>query len=704
VSTATSRAPLDVILSRLPKHRKHGHGFRAKCPAHDGISDNSLSIKQGDNGDALLHCFSGCAYGSIMEALGLEESDGFVEPLKGRGDGIIFDIGQRASTNGAKPQKSYSRSTPYEAEYDYEDEDANLLYSVRRYANPKAFRPFIPGVDYSTLNGVKKIVPYRLPEILASGGIVLIAEGEKDVHQLEDRGFVATCNHGGAGKWTDEHSQYLSGRDVVVISDNDKPGRDHSQKVAASLAGIAASVKVIDSLPGLAEPGADVSDWFAAGGTAEQLASIMASAPEWTAPDLLTMKVEKDPELIPEPELHEAALHGLLGDIWRVYDPYTEAHPAAVIATLIVYFGNCAGRSPHTFVGDTRHGLNHFAVIVGATSRSRKGTSSAPAERMFREVDQTWLYDRKADGIGSGEAIVWAIRDPSEPKENPKTGETVIEDQGVEDKRLMIHEEEFSSQLKVIGRDGSIAGETMRKCWDSREVLRNMVKSKPIKATNPHVSLLGHITEPELRQTLTETDQANGVGNRIMWVHAKRSKLLPDGERIPDATLAPLICRMRDAIYLARQGGQINRDPDTADLWRQVYPDLSKDYPGLFGSLTARAEAHVLRLSMTYALLDCSTVVRVEHLKAALAFWRYCEDTARYIFGDRTGDPVADRILGALRASGELRESDLHDLFGRNQKADRIAAALQSLLTYGLVTFESRATGGRPARYWRATR
>jgi hypothetical protein len=63
----TGRA-LERVLSRT-NARKNGHGWMARCPAHDDGSP-SLSIRQGDKG-ALLKCHAGCAPESILEALGL---------------------------------------------------------------------------------------------------------------------------------------------------------------------------------------------------------------------------------------------------------------------------------------------------------------------------------------------------------------------------------------------------------------------------------------------------------------------------------------------------------------------------------------------------------------------------------------------------------------------------------------------------------
>ena len=104
-------------------------------------------------------------------------------------------------------------------------------------------------------------VPFQLPELLeaiANEYTAFVVEGEKDVESLARIGIVATCNAGGAGKWKKAHSDYLKGADVVNIPDNDKPGRDHAQSVAAS------SLDGVRTNPGAARSAGDMSDWITA--------------------------------------------------------------------------------------------------------------------------------------------------------------------------------------------------------------------------------------------------------------------------------------------------------------------------------------------------------------------------------------------------------------------------------------------------------
>ena len=108
---------------------------------------------------------------------------------------------------------------------------------------------------------------------------------------------------------------------------------------------------------------------------------------------------------------------------------------------------------------------------------------------------------------------------------------------------------------------------------------------------------------------------------------------------------------------------------------------------------------------MLYALLDRSEVIRRDHLEAALSLWRYCEESARHIFGDALGNPVADEILRALRDNpGGLTRTQINELFARNRKAGELDRALRVLLQHGFASSQTETTGGRPIERWFAKR
>jgi hypothetical protein len=230
-----------------------------------------------------------------------------------------------------------------------------------------------------------------------------------------------------------------------------------------------------------------------------------------------------------------------------------------------------------------------------------------------------------------------------------------------------------------------------------------LVKNAPAKATGVHISILGHITAEELRRYLTATESANGFGNRFAFVCVQRSKFLPFGGRVPEADLAKLRCRLKEALDFAAKAGEMSLAEDARAVWAAVYPALSEGQPGLAGALLSRAEAHVMRWAHLYALLDLSAEVRRTHLDAALALWDYSEASARYLFGASLGDPLADEIYQALRASPNgLTRTEIRDLFGRHQHADRINRALAALQRARLAHQCREDTGGRPVERWRA--
>jgi Protein of unknown function (DUF3987) len=322
---------------------------------------------------------------------------------------------------------------------------------------------------------------------------------------------------------------------------------------------------------------------------------------------------------------------------------------------------------------------------------------------MFKEIDSEWIDKRVTGGLSSGEGLIFAVRDERVDKVPVKEHgrvvdyQEVISDHGVEDKRLLLVEEELAQALKVMSREGNILSAVIRQAWDGGN-LNPLTKSNPIKSTGAHISIIGHITKAELLRHLTATEQSNGFANRFCWFVVTRSKCIADPTGIPAQTLSPLIEELRDAVDFARRTGEIRRDKEAAAIWEAVYPQLSEGKPGLMGAVISRAEAQVMRLACIYALLDKSEVVRVEHLRAALALWDYSEKSAEAIFGELTGDPAVDKAREALLTRGTLTMTELHGIFGRNVPKAEIERVVSVLLKQGVATISTEPDGnGRPA-------
>ena len=425
--------------------------------------------------------------------------------------------------------------------------------------------------------------------------------------------------------------------------------------------------------------------------------------------------VDREVEAEPWPEqIDQAAFHGLAGEIVRTIDPHTEADPVAILGQTLVAFGNLIGRTSCFRAEADCHFGNLFLVLVGSTSKGRKGSSWGQVARVMGQVDEEWAEARVKNGLSSGEGVIWAVRDEivrQEPireggrKGGPVVGyEEVIADAGVDDKRLLVVETEFASVLKAAARERNTLSPVIRAAWDTG-TLRTLTKNSPAVATDAHISIIGHITSDELRRLVTETDLANGLANRILWLCVRRSKCLPDGGALNDADLAPLITRLKYAAAQARSFSTICRDDQARRVWHEVYPALSEGRPGLLGAATSRAEAQTMRLAMLYALLDESPVIRVEHLMAALALWDYADRSARHVWGSSFGNSVADAIIRALREAAPkgLSRTDLRSLFSGHRGADDITDALTTLVKSGMARCEREETPGRPKEVWYAT-
>jgi len=407
------------------------------------------------------------------------------------------------------------------------------------------------------------------------------------------------------------------------------------------------------------------------------------------------------------PVLDGSAFYGTAGVFVDTYERHTEADPVALLVQLLAGFGNAAGRSLHLVIDGARHAMVTFIVLIGQTSKGRKGTAEKRVRSVLERADPDWARNCIKGGVVSGEGVIYHLRDPIERAEPIKKGgrrtgefETYVEDAGVADKRMLVIESEFSALLKACERTSNTASEVLRRAWDG-DTLQTLAKNSPIRASNPHLSIVGHITKDELRRTLTSTAQANGFGNRFCWFSVHRSKELPLPSEPSEQEIAPIVSSIAEALDFARKGSQITLDSAAVKLWEALYHDLSVERPGLLGAITGRGEAQVMRLAAIYAALDSTAVITPDHLRAAAALWRFSVESVEAIFEDALGDPDADAILMAMRAQPVgMTRTEISALFARNLSAERIERALATLHGRGLAKFQQEKTAGRPVEKW----
>ncbi|MCS7316626.1 MAG: hypothetical protein NZ554_14230, partial [Bryobacteraceae bacterium] len=288
--------------------------------------------------------------------------------------------------------------------------------------------------------------------------------------------------------------------------------------------------------------------------------------------------------------LGEKACHGLAGEFVRLLEPHTEADPVALLIQFLAFYGNLIGRQAYVEIESARHYGNLFVVLVGPTAKARKGTAEAHVRRVMQAVAEDWARSRIKSGLSTGEGLVWQVRDPIERREPIKekgriTGyQTVVADEGEEDKRLLVIEPELARVFQVVEREGSTLSPILRDAWD-RGDLSVLTKASAAHATGAHVSLIGHITREELVRVMTTTTAANGLGNRFLWCAVKRSKLLPRGGNWQAINWAPFLRRLTQAVQFGSQARRIEPDSEAWEYWDAAYADLSEGRRGMLGAI-----------------------------------------------------------------------------------------------------------------------
>jgi len=385
--------------------------------------------------------------------------------------------------------------------------------------------------------------------------------------------------------------------------------------------------------------------------------------------------------------LREEAYHGIAGDIIKRIEPHSEADPVALLIQFLATFGNIIGNKPHFKVEDDVHSLKIYPVLVGNTSKGRKGTSWSRIRKVYEQIDPNWPKNHILAGLSSGEGLIFALQ------EHPDKDKAC--------KPILIIETEFAATLKVMKREGNTLSTVIRESWDGVD-LGTLTKNNPLRASNHHLTIIGHITKEELLKHLTETEMANGFGNRFLWLYVQRSKLLPEGGNLNLDEFIPLINKLKELLNFSSTVSEIKKDEESRRIWTECYSRLSQEKTGLAGYLTARAEAYVIRIASLFAILDKSSLIRPEHLKAALAIWDYSEASVFYIFGDRIGDTLADCLYHYLKSifPNSVTRTQINRHFQGHKESKDISRALQLLRSQDKADCISRSTDGRNEEQW----
>lgn len=411
------------------------------------------------------------------------------------------------------------------------------------------------------------------------------------------------------------------------------------------------------------------------------------------------------------PELPDAALHGLAGEVAVTLAEASGADPAAVLMAFLAMLGNAAGPQPHAWFGGAQHPARLFCVLVGDAATGRKGTAFGAVERLLTEAEPEWSADRVMYGLQSGEALVAAVADGR-----------------MSDCRLVIAETEFARLVTTMSRSESLSSQ-LRNAWDGRALERTGTRTAQ-RASHAHVSLVAMITPEELLKHHSRLSQAGGLESRLLYAYSA-----PEADVSPflsHAAVPGLADRVRVALDASREAVMMTTDPISRHLLaaRSIQPKavipVTLDVTGAWGaeirprlmtvakgvpSLHSRAESQVIRLAAAYALADSTGVIGREQVDAAVAAWSYCARSAEVVFSVPVAGlpPAADprhsaRIVRHLHSQwpGWVSRDEIgSDVLHGNVTKAAVTAALKSLSDSRLIEHREVLTEGRTRTEYR---
>jgi len=350
--------------------RRNGHDWQ--CPAHQD-QKASLSVREGGDGKAVLHCHAECPTQAVLAALGLDWSDLFPEDRKGKAEIV--------------------------ATYDYTDEQGGLLYQAVRYF-PKAFKRRRPDGNggWTWKLGDIRLVLYRLPRVLAAieaGAPVYVVEGEKDVHAIEQAGATATTIIGGVnGRWLPEFSKLLAKTRVLVVADDDPPGRRRAAATARAIAGLGSQVEMVKPAVGK-----DAADHLAAGFGLDDFTPLApGDAPAAERPPAEPVPLDQGGELLDQVEAFVRRFVVFATDIQAV---------AVALWVMHTWCFEAAETTPYLHVNspEKQSGKSRLLEVLAQLARGALQAANMTAAALYRSISDpapAVLFDEVQELFGRG--------------------------------------------------------------------------------------------------------------------------------------------------------------------------------------------------------------------------------------------------------------------------------------------------------------
>jgi hypothetical protein len=707
--------PLQKVLERLEDYSTRPDEYRARCPVHKGQSDDSLSVRETQDGTVVLTCYGDCDRGDVVHALGLQWKDLFPDngrpPQKFKKPKRKSNGELRTLTTGELPKGTYYQFTT----------PAGQVLKMQRHKREwylkvgKGLWKTGPGV----MDGVTKL-PYRLPELLEAvraGKTVYHCEGMKDVETLRALGLDATTS-GSTSSWRTEFRSFYIGAHVVILADNDAVGLEYAEKVARDLVGVAASVKIV-LLPGLGE-GQDVSDWLQSGRSLEEFSEVVESttkyAPEHEAPWAEPRALNTD--LPPVADLRKSMLPEPLAEwIFDVAERMERVPPDFVAVDVIVALASLLGRK--CCIRPKKHDSWVCVPNVWGATVGRPATMKSPAQKAalkplsrlsakateaWQEAQEEWkAVTRKVEQAEEQtlkkelEAAARAVakrgdgnrtevnevaeklrnmeREPEPIHRRYDTNDSTIErltELLVDNPSLLLHRDELIGLLRTLDRPGH---ETDRafflEAWAGDSSFKvDRIERGFIYAPAVTLSIVGGIQPGPLKSyvadALLEAEKADGLLQRfqiVCWPDPKPYNRVDRAPNLEAEAKADAVFEALDSFDAAEFGATQEEDEipyvhfaaraqAVFDAWRD---EFEPQY--LAGEYPAALEAHFAKYRSLFASLS-------------LIF-----EVVAFVSGESEGYAVSERSAWRAAAWCEFLESHAKRLYHPALMAPVMAAS-----------------------------
>jgi len=407
----------------------------------------------------------------------------------------------------------------------------------------------------------------------------------------------------------------------------------------------------------------------------------------------VSVKDTATPPQTAPPAADPAMFAGILGEIVDATHESTEAAPVGILAALLTGCGALVNRGPHVQVGNDRHPLLIWSMLVGRTALGAKGQAKSAAWVFLRRADPEFA-NIVTSGMSSGEGVLESVRD--------LTDREIEAQEPARSNRALFVESEFGATMARAGREGSILFQVLRQLWDGEDRVSCITKT-PVVATGAHVSVHAHISPREFLRRLSDADEAGGTYNRYLICYVEHARSLPLPAPIPAAVVADLGDRLGRALAAARHVGEVGLTAEAADVWTyELYDSLIEgmNTDERWADFASRVQPMCRRIAALYAVLDGRDCASKSDLVSAAAVIRYSADSARFLLGATTqATGKAARLAAAVDTAGSkgLNRSEVFRVLG-NPPRDEVEQTIGVLLASGYERGPGQHTGaGRPS-------